>query len=379
MTMMQGVKVVRYRIAKEVVAKLALEAKFDGFLIGLIRRKSIIPWRCRRFAKDQTNQKNADLAPNWSFATTSIARTILLLLATVAIAGWADESSPSFSPDGDEAHVPMGDHLIHPKHRLELDLEYLRTADADLRMHGAHHDHLRFGLGTADLTYTQPINKRAALVFGVGYAQAEIHWKRNPFFHEKEFRRYNASITALTNALDRWFWTIGLGASNQFKEGTGPSTIYNAIFHGRYVCSERTGIHIGFWASTGMRKTLVLPILGVDYRISKHWRLNAVFPEDMAILYTFGEHWSTGLRGRLIRVLNRASENQPLPKAIVEYRSFGVEGLLSFENPNWVGFELFIGSTAGSRLNVYNHKAHHLRRFKFDAAGYAGADFFVNF
>jgi hypothetical protein len=56
----------------EVVAKLALEAKFDDFLIGLIGRKSIIPWGRRRFAAGQTNQKSADLVPNWSFATTSI-------------------------------------------------------------------------------------------------------------------------------------------------------------------------------------------------------------------------------------------------------------------------------------------------------------------
>jgi hypothetical protein len=56
----------------EGIAKLALEAKFDDFLIGLIGCKSTIPWGRRRFAADQTNQKSADLAPNWSFAIPSI-------------------------------------------------------------------------------------------------------------------------------------------------------------------------------------------------------------------------------------------------------------------------------------------------------------------
>jgi hypothetical protein len=48
----------------EVIAKLALETKFDDFFIGLIGRKSTIPWRRRRFAADQINQKSADLVPN---------------------------------------------------------------------------------------------------------------------------------------------------------------------------------------------------------------------------------------------------------------------------------------------------------------------------
>jgi hypothetical protein len=65
---------------EEVIAKLALEVKFDDFFIGLIRRKSIIPWGRRRFATDRANEKSADLAPNWSFATTSEVRTILITL-----------------------------------------------------------------------------------------------------------------------------------------------------------------------------------------------------------------------------------------------------------------------------------------------------------
>jgi hypothetical protein len=48
----------------EVIAELALEAKFDDFFIGLIRRKSTYPGGRRRFAADQTNEKSADLAPN---------------------------------------------------------------------------------------------------------------------------------------------------------------------------------------------------------------------------------------------------------------------------------------------------------------------------
>jgi hypothetical protein len=51
----------------EVIAKLALETKFDDFFIGLIGRKSTIPQTCfqgrRRFAADQTNEKSADLVP----------------------------------------------------------------------------------------------------------------------------------------------------------------------------------------------------------------------------------------------------------------------------------------------------------------------------
>jgi hypothetical protein len=49
---------------QEVVAKHALEVKFDDFFIGWIRGKSTYPGGRRRFAADPTNEKSANLAPN---------------------------------------------------------------------------------------------------------------------------------------------------------------------------------------------------------------------------------------------------------------------------------------------------------------------------
>lgn len=302
-----------------------------------------------------------------------------LIGLTACSLAWADDPYSTYTTGGDEPEFGEFDHRIHPHQPFEINGFYLQSGEAELRKKVHHDRHLTFALGEANAIYTQNIHRKAALVYDVGFSRTRLDWEQNPYFNEKEFNRINASIGAITNALKHWLWEMGLGASNSIKEHTYPSTVYSGLLHGRNAYTKRLGIHIGITANTGMRKTFVLPILGVDYKISRNWQLNLVFPEEMSILYNFKKYWAVGIRERLIRVIQRLSSHDPMSRGIVVYQSTGTEGALTFEYPGWFGFELFAGSLYGARLKIYNHKAHNLRLYKFDETGYAGASLFLNF
>jgi hypothetical protein len=221
-------------------------------------------------------------------------------------------------------------------------------------------------------TYTEGI--RAAL----GYSPTYLKWHENPWFDQDHFNIVSLSLTGFTKRADRWFWRTQLTANFDADQWSGKYTTYDILLWGRYTYRENIGIHFGFLAQTGLRMDRIYPIIGFDWQISRKWKLSAVFPVNIALLYSFSSHWSIGGAGRFFNSRFRASHKDHSLKPLVRYTNTGAEIIIKYEKEN-TSANIHAGSTLGGTFRVANSKNHHARDYDFDSSAYVGAEMDVKF
>src|SRR5262249_40133585 len=149
----------------------------------------------------------------------------------------------------------------HRNHKYEGHIQY-------------NHEEIDF---TAVICYNECFKEGLSL--GLTYEYTFLDWNKNPFFCRKNYDTVSIALTYFTHRLSGWRWlaegTINVDADKwQFSD----YTTYNILLWGRYTYCPNVGIHIGFYAETGMKLDRVWPILGFDWRISRDWELNLVYP-----------------------------------------------------------------------------------------------------
>lgn len=182
-------------------------------------------------------------------------------------------------------------YFVDADHPIHIAGRYRQIGKAEFEKH--HHGDVKYADGYAAAFYTHFLDEDNALSFGAGYDYMKFDWKKNPRFHETVFNYATASIGLISTTLERWRWIVNAGLSvdsNHFD--FAKSGVYHAMLWGRYHYQDFCGVHIGAVGWYGVKNGYALPIIGFDWRLSSHWRLNTIFPVDFSIRYLFNDYWS---------------------------------------------------------------------------------------
>lgn len=226
--------------------------------------------------------------------------------------------------------------------------------------------------------YYQPAFNEGAQVT-LGYEFTRLLWKENPFFDETKFHTPSIALEAFTGRATNWQWQ-GLVRMNVDGNNWDLDLYanYDFLLWGRYTYWENLGIHAGFLAETGMKIDRVYPIIGCDWQYNKYWKINAIFPINLSIVYTVNPLWTVALAGRMFDHRQRVGKREPLSKGLWSYRGAGIELGATYEN-SWVTANVHVGSTLFTRLTVANRHNEHKRHFKLKEAPYFGGELNMNF
>ena len=227
------------------------------------------------------------------------------------------------------------------------------------------------------VAYYDPILTEGARV-ALSYTGTYLKWHDNPWFQQDRFSTFSVTVSAFTKRLNQWFWRTQLSANFDTENWSSKYTSYDLLLWGRYTLFEDIGIHFGFMAETGLRLDRIYPILGFDWQISKRWKLNAVFPVNMALLYSFSSNWSAGISGRIFNSRFRVNHNEYALKPLVRYTNLGAEFIVKYETGN-VSANFHVGSTLWGKYRVADHCNNHARSYDLNPAGYAGLEVDMTF
>lgn len=215
---------------------------------------------------------------------------------------------------------------------------------------------------------------------GFGYEYTRLKVNPHFLFKRQHYDTALVNLTFFTHRLDDWRWV----AFAQYNidadkwDFTDYST-FDLLLWGRFDYCTTMGVHIGIYAETGMKADLVLPILGVDWRIGKSWKLNAVFPLNVSLIYNWNDKWAVALAARVFNERHRAGKEGLRNKAVWRYSNGGVELALRYEPNGKLQANIHAGYATGGKLKVASQHYHHKRHYRFDGSPYAGAEATVSF
>lgn len=242
-------------------------------------------------------------------------------------------------------------------------------------------DHFQFAIANAELAmifYYNALYEEAANI-SLGYTETYFGWHENPWFEQTHFHTLSLTLGGITKRVNRWLWRGQLQVNyDGWDELSAEYFNYDIIFWGRYTCCSNVGIHMGFFVETGMRMDRIYPIIGFDWQINSRWKLNAVFPFDMALEYLINKYWTVALAGRTFSSRHRINPDDCHPKYVTRYSNGGIEAMIKYTRAG-VSANLHAGVTLGGDLkiaNSHNHKPHH---YHLDSAGYIGGEVDVRF
>ena len=212
----------------------------------------------------------------------------------------------------------------------------------------------------------------------VGFTPTYLRWQDNPWFDQDHFNKLSLSLSGFSARLDRWFWRGQLTVNFDTQEWQSKYMSYDILLWGRYAYSKSIGIHIGFLAETGLKMDRVYPVIGIDWQISRNWKLNLVYPVNISLLYAFSPKWSIGAAGRFFNPRFRVNHKDHSLKPLVRYTNIGAEFIVKYENTN-TSANLHVGSTLGGTLRVANSRNEEAHHYHLDPSFYGGAEIDIKF
>lgn len=208
----------------------------------------------------------------------------------------------------------------------------------------------------------------------VGYTATKIQWDQNPWFDQSRFDTLSVSLGGFTKRVNRWFWQGQLTINVDTKEwDVREYANYDFLMWGRYTFSDRIGVHVGLIVETGMKMDRVYPILGMDWQISKAWKLNLIFPLNASLQYAMTQHWSFAVASRFFNVRYRVERDEAFSRALIRYQNLGGEFAVMYNSDNFT-INVHAGSTVGGRIRIANRDNHHPRHYRLNPSFYAGVE-----
>jgi hypothetical protein len=258
---------------------------------------------------------------------------------------------------------------------LEVRYDWINKAKIDKRCH--RHQHIKFSdfevEGSMIVYYDECNDEGVGL--GLEYARTIIDMSHNPYIDQHRFNTVSAYVGFSTHRLCDWLWkTKAVMTVDSDRWDFNRYLTLDFLLWGRYQYTSDIGIHIGVLAQTGMKVDWVYPIIGFDWRINNKWKLDMVFPTDVALVYAYSPNLSFAIAGRGFTARFRAGEHNPLPRGIVTYRAAGIEGVATYTPfPGFLA-SLHAGTTAGGKMTISNRHYEHHHHFRFDPSLYAGGN-----
>lgn len=237
-------------------------------------------------------------------------------------------------------------------------------------------DEVRFAEGTVDagfVFYYSPAYSEATNL-SLGYTETLLDWEQNPWFSQKRFSTVSLALGGFTGRLSDWMWRgqlqVNYDTGSQFS---AEYFNYDLILWGRYSTWESFGLHIGLVAQTGMRMDRVFPILGIDWQISKKWKLSAIFPMNISLEYAATSSWFLSIAARAFDSRHRVKDNESHPRSVVRYLNAGAECMVKYAKGLWT-FNIHGGTTLGGRYRIANQRNHYAHNYKLKPSPYGGLE-----
>lgn len=257
--------------------------------------------------------------------------------------------------------------------------DWIGSSKIDKKHH--HHQNVKFYIAHVQaeaVVYYNP-HCEEGLSLELGYTRSRFDWNKNRFFDTKDMDQLHLTLTGFSNRVHNWLWNGYVTATwepryNDFWEYTN----YDILLWGHYTCTDTFNMHIGFLAETGMRIDHIYPVIGFDWVINDKWKLNAVYPMNMSLVYTINHAWSAAAAIRFFELRYRFGEHQCLKKALLEYRNNGLELALNYHSESITG-NVHVGGTFGGEFKVANRHNKHKKHFDLESAVYAGAEASIKF
>ncbi|MDR3624454.1 MAG: hypothetical protein P4L16_04870 [Chlamydiales bacterium] len=247
---------------------------------------------------------------------------------------------------------------------------------------GNHDQHIHYADGQVEGLYGVKLSENSAAFVNVGAGFDRIKWDQNPYFVKEYFPCVNVGISGYTTSVRNWIWMAGINCQYDTNAGIvhrfTRASRYGALLWGRYTYDKCLGLHLGVLIFTGIRKTNAYPIIGFDYTLSSKWKINGIFPLNMAVIYSFTDVWSLSFAGRPFIARHRLSSNQPIQNGIFEYRNYGAELSLNFDKCG-LFWQLYAGYSFGGTLKTEDSNGNEIAYTRYDGAPYVGANILWRF
>jgi len=295
---------------------------------------------------------------------------LLLLIPSVLFAYEEDWNYPLFEME----NTPP------PFYPFSMSGQYVSVAEADFRTPGFGDSHLRYQQWDVAFAYTHPCNEICGFIFGAGWVGTEVDMKNNPEFHETIFNYVNLSIGGFTKSFPDWTWTLTVSAFMDTEEfSLADYTLYQGVLWGKYDFCKYVELDFGFILEVGLNKEKVWPILGFVYSPCNNWRINAIYPINVAIEYEWSKCLTAAGSIRFLRNRHRVQSEEPNSQGIFEYHTSGAEFDLLYTPWKWMMVKGFAGHAFDGDLKVTDRNNHNATHYKFKGSFYAGASAVLSF
>lgn len=267
--------------------------------------------------------------------------------------------------------------------KVAISADYVGKGKVKRSKHCPHLGDLTFATGQAEVNfvfYYQECYEEGAAI-ALAYDRTYMNWDRNPYFHQKDIDTVNLILSGFSKRLCDWDWRAQLSANFdnircwEFRDYMN----YDILLWGRYDYCENIGLHIGFWAQTGMKFDRVYPVIGIDWQYNCNWKFNLIFPVNISAVYTFNPIWSIALAGRFFDQRHRVCKDQRLSAAFYHYQTSGAELALNYTPSGFLSANIHAGYDFGGHLTIRDRHFHHARRLQIESAPYVGAEIDLHF
>ncbi len=243
------------------------------------------------------------------------------------------------------------------------------------------HHHLTFSEGYVLGTYIQKLKSKSELLYGLGYMNTKFHFSHHPkrtSFKQSNFNNLLAQFGAVTQEIEKWKLEGQIGLQmNTEHLASSRYTFVSGLLHGVQDYNDQSKLHVGIVGYAGMRYTRILPIIGFDYKFSDQWKLNAVFPLNMSVVYSINKYLSLDASIRYFLTRQRLNDHGHYPRGLVAYRNWGAETGVNYQINERMSVNVHVGESFAGRMRISTRKDSHRKHLKLDSAMYYGfsADF----
>ncbi len=253
----------------------------------------------------------------------------------------------------------------------------VKTKNGYLKGDLLHYD--EFQADVSGVFYYNECHKEA-IGAQLSFNSTSLYWNDNPYYDQKRFNNFGIVIGGVTNRLCGWTWQGSLAANMDTKHlNFGDYTTYDILLWGRHDWRKNIGVHVGFIAWSGLKIDKILPVLGFDWTFCEKWRLNAIFPINVSLVYSFNECLSVSAAGRFFWNRHRIEEDALLSRGIWEYKNGGAEIAVNYALGKWLTVNLHGGYTLGGNVKLSNMNHKHTQKYEFGGSPYAGGEIAVKF
>ncbi len=249
--------------------------------------------------------------------------------------------------------------------------------------HSERNHHLTFREGYVVGTYTHELKTNSNLQFGLGYMGTQFHFSHHPkrtSFGEQHFDNLLVQFGGSTKEIEKWKWDAGVGMQiNTAHFHLSRYTFFNGVLHGTHFWKDDCNLHVGILGYSGMSYSRMLPIVGFDYKISPKWKLHAIFPLCMNVVYGINDKWAIDCGLRFMLTRQRLGDDGYYKRGLVAYTNWGAEAGLNYSVNSRVRFNVHIGETFAGRMRLSTRSDHHRKHLRLNPALYYGVSANVAF